>query len=249
MTIGERIKYLRKSLNLTQQQFANALDVDQGHIAGIEKGTKNPSKPLQKAICLTFYVRDIWLKTGEGEMFVSPQESIKRQVERFGAPVVLDAVLELLDQAARTGAGAPAPTPAQPPVEQGRGDIDAITIPSGAEAALENALKNLTARYDERAVLEAINNIIIKERGLVVPPIRQAHPAGTGDPRLDRLINTLCDIWAAGDENLKGWATIQFDRAFPDDVVEEVQKNKKLPRGKPPQVSLTVITSCHNINN
>ncbi|TEB10648.1 helix-turn-helix transcriptional regulator [Pelotomaculum propionicicum] len=167
MTIGERIKYLRKSLNLTQQQFANALDVDQGHIAGIEKGTKNPSKPLQKAICLTFHVRDIWLKTGEGEMFISP----------------------------------------------------------------EDALKSLTARFGEQAVLDAVTNIM-KERGLVMAAGRPAHQAGTGDPDLDRLLNTIYDLWTTGDSDLKGWLKVQLRRAIPDDVIEDAQKKQKATQGQ-----------------
>ncbi|WP_027365937.1 helix-turn-helix domain-containing protein [Desulfotruncus alcoholivorax] len=92
MGIGERIKFLRNSLKLTQQEFANALDIDQGHIAGIEKGSKNPSKPLQKVICFTFYVNDIWLKTGKGEMFISPEEPLKNLMARYGEQAIIEAV-------------------------------------------------------------------------------------------------------------------------------------------------------------
>lgn len=92
MGIGERIKLLRNSLKLTQQEFANALDTDQGHIAGIEKGSKNPSKHLQKVICHTFYVNDIWLKTGQGDMFISPEDSLKKIMAYYGEQAIIDAL-------------------------------------------------------------------------------------------------------------------------------------------------------------
>lgn len=174
MAIGDRIKYLRKSLNLTQQQFANTLDVDQGHIAGIERGSKNPSRLLQKVICLVFYVNDIWLKEGKGEIFIS----------------------------------------------------------------LEKVLKSLMARFGEQAIIEVFREKIIKETEHKTAPTdtigvtSHTRPASDKDPELKRMIDTIHTIFFADDQRLKTWAAVQFDRAFPADVVEEAQKKQKQTYGQ-----------------
>lgn len=225
MAIGERIKTLRKSLKLTQQQFAKALDIDQGHIAGIEKGSKNPSKPLQKVICLTFYVNDIWLKTGEGEMFITPEESLKSQKARFGEQAFVQAVGRIMretsvpstdsaivdsDMLLGNNKVADAPPPTIGTVDQGN-----------PQAFINEAID----RYGATAVIETFQRTM-KERGLAVAVGHQNHRANTGDPELDQMINILYDLWAAGDD-MKGWLKVQFRRAFPADVVEEVQKKQQ----------------------
>lgn len=160
--IGKRIKILRTSLKLTQEQFARPLGVDRGHIAGIETGSRNPSEPLIKLIHFVYCTNETWLKTGAGEMFIPP----------------------------------------------------------------EVFLKNMMARFGERAIIEAFNNIM-KECGLAVTTGRTAPRPDTGNPELDRMVNTLYNLWATGDEKIKHWAEVQFDRAFPADVVEEAQKKQK----------------------
>ena len=49
MRPGDKIKYLRKSLNLTQEEFAKSLGVEQGYISQIENNQRKPSiEVLQK---------------------------------------------------------------------------------------------------------------------------------------------------------------------------------------------------------
>ena len=50
-TIGERIKFVRKSNNRTQVQFARELGISQTHISKIEKGVEHPSEMLLLFIC------------------------------------------------------------------------------------------------------------------------------------------------------------------------------------------------------
>ena len=38
----------------------------------------------------------------------------------------------------------------------------------------------------------------------------------TIDPELNRIIKYLTGIWESGDERLKAWASVQFERAFPE---------------------------------
>lgn len=53
MSIGENIKHLRESRNMTQGDFAFELGVTQPFIVAIEKGRKSPS--LQMAIDIAAY--------------------------------------------------------------------------------------------------------------------------------------------------------------------------------------------------
>jgi DNA-binding transcriptional regulator YiaG len=46
MWTGEEIKALRKSLNLTQPAFSEALGVSETHISYLENGKRKPSKTL-----------------------------------------------------------------------------------------------------------------------------------------------------------------------------------------------------------
>lgn len=70
MTLGERIKKLRKALDLTQQKFADQIGTPQNNIANYEIGRREPSAAALNNICKTFNVNETWLRTGEGEMFV-----------------------------------------------------------------------------------------------------------------------------------------------------------------------------------
>lgn len=71
--LKERLKKLRKSLDLTQQEFADRLKVPRNTIGGYEVGKSNPSDAAVNNICNTFHVNEKWLRTGEGgddNMFV-----------------------------------------------------------------------------------------------------------------------------------------------------------------------------------
>ncbi len=67
-TINERMKELRKSMLMSQVDFANILGVTGAHISKIEKGKTVPSESLIKLICKEFGIFESWLKDGKGEM-------------------------------------------------------------------------------------------------------------------------------------------------------------------------------------
>lgn len=67
--LGERIHAIRKSRNLTQQQFADQLSVSRPFISRIESGKESPSDSLLKLISLQFDVSYEWLTNGKGSMF------------------------------------------------------------------------------------------------------------------------------------------------------------------------------------
>lgn len=68
MTIGSRIKQIRKYLNLTQQKFADELGLKQNTVATYEMNKTVPSDRTVMDICLKFNINKQWLLTGEGEM-------------------------------------------------------------------------------------------------------------------------------------------------------------------------------------
>ncbi|MCQ4690305.1 helix-turn-helix domain-containing protein [Clostridium sp. SL.3.18] len=71
---SERLKQLRKVLDIKQGDFAAKISTTQGHISDIENGRKNLSDRTIKLICLEEWngkkVNEDWLRTGSGEMFV-----------------------------------------------------------------------------------------------------------------------------------------------------------------------------------
>ncbi len=76
--MNERIKKLRKALDLTQQDFADKLGTTRNNIAGYEIGRRTPSVAVISLICREFNVSEKWLRTGEGEMFVpSPDGTLE----------------------------------------------------------------------------------------------------------------------------------------------------------------------------
>lgn len=67
----ERIKELRKSLGITQQEFADKLGLKRNTIATYEIGKAVPSDRVVSDLCNKYNVNEEWLRTGKGEMFVS----------------------------------------------------------------------------------------------------------------------------------------------------------------------------------
>ena len=68
--MNERLKKLRKTLDLTQQEFANKIGIARGNIGAYEVGKNAPSDAVISLICKQFNVEENWLRTGEGEMFI-----------------------------------------------------------------------------------------------------------------------------------------------------------------------------------
>lgn len=65
--MNERIKTLRKKLNMTQDEFSSKVGLSRNFIAQLETGAKAPSDRTIKDICRTFNVNEEWLRTGNGQ--------------------------------------------------------------------------------------------------------------------------------------------------------------------------------------
>ena len=82
-TLQERIKLLRKKLDLNQEEFAEKIGLKRSALSLIEIG-KNPlTEQNIKLICLTFNVSRDWLDSGEGEIFVSETPEDREFLELY----------------------------------------------------------------------------------------------------------------------------------------------------------------------
>ena len=79
----DRLKQLRKELQLNQQEFADKLGINRGTLANYEVGRNEPIDAVIKLICGKFNVNEDWLRTGEGEMFVqvSRADELQRLID------------------------------------------------------------------------------------------------------------------------------------------------------------------------
>lgn len=70
-TIATRIIKLCDVLNISKSDFARRINVTPSYISKLGKATESvPSERTIDDICRVFGVSKLWLKTGEGEMYV-----------------------------------------------------------------------------------------------------------------------------------------------------------------------------------
>ena len=69
-----RVKHLRKELNLSQAKFAEKIGLGQRAVASIESGSAKLTDRNFDTICRVFNVNPEWLRSGVGEMFNSSNE-------------------------------------------------------------------------------------------------------------------------------------------------------------------------------
>ena len=70
--IYERIAHVVETSGLTKSAFAQRLNVSQPFISEICSGKKTPSDRTLADICREFCVNELWLRSGEGEVFYKP---------------------------------------------------------------------------------------------------------------------------------------------------------------------------------
>ena len=85
MTQGERIREVRNTLGLTLKKFGDRLGVTKVAISNIEKGNRNLTEQMTKAICREFNVDYMWLTTGDGEMFIDNDDDFIERIDRIMA--------------------------------------------------------------------------------------------------------------------------------------------------------------------
>ena len=79
-SIKDRIKKLRKTFDLTQQEFADKIGSKRNTIAKYETGTNLPSSAVVSLVCREFSVNEEWLRNGTGDMFKTTDPSLEESI-------------------------------------------------------------------------------------------------------------------------------------------------------------------------
>lgn len=65
----ERITQIRESTGLSMRKFADRIGVSVSTVSLLEKGERELQLQTAKAICKEFKVNELWLLSGEGDMY------------------------------------------------------------------------------------------------------------------------------------------------------------------------------------
>jgi transcriptional regulator with XRE-family HTH domain len=113
MAPNDRLKSVRQRLNLSQGDFAKALNMNQSNVSALEKGNRRITPAIASKIQAAFNVSPEWLYTGDGEMFsgnilsdididrisnISQVVDKKKAFDRFDVASDQDAILSVTDQ-------------------------------------------------------------------------------------------------------------------------------------------------------
>lgn len=80
MNQGERVKEIRKILNLTLEKFGKILGVGKSAISKIENGERSLTEQMAKSICREYNVSYLWLTEGIGDIFTTTPESVVEEL-------------------------------------------------------------------------------------------------------------------------------------------------------------------------
>jgi transcriptional regulator with XRE-family HTH domain len=69
MTVEERLKAVRHTLDLSQKVFAKGIFISTSHLACLETGRRRIKDTILDSISKAYNVNREWLKSGKGEMF------------------------------------------------------------------------------------------------------------------------------------------------------------------------------------
>lgn len=89
-TINERFREVRLSFDkkMSQEAFAGRIGLSRSELANIEYGKTEPKAFTIKQVCDNFGVDEIWLRTGEGEMF--RELSRDEEIAKFVGEIMAD---------------------------------------------------------------------------------------------------------------------------------------------------------------
>lgn len=76
MSIGERLKFVRKEKNLNQTEFGERIGLSQTTIGLFESNRRPITDRTLTQICQAFNINESWLKTGNGDVYCQTQENI-----------------------------------------------------------------------------------------------------------------------------------------------------------------------------
>lgn len=84
-TAGKRIRFLREHFGLEKPDLIRILNSSKSTIYRLEgdKGS-GPSENILNALKINFLANPDWIMTGEGDMFIAPEEYIDKGIEILG---------------------------------------------------------------------------------------------------------------------------------------------------------------------
>ena len=92
--MNRRIKSIRESLNLSQEEMGKAIGLTRSGISNIESGQRAVSERHVKLLHSAFNVNEHWLRTGEGEMFNPTNTSLDTLAAANNIDPVTRAIVE-----------------------------------------------------------------------------------------------------------------------------------------------------------
>lgn len=100
MYMNERIKKIRKTLNLSQEEFGAKIGLTRSSISKFEKGKINMSEQSLKLMCIEFNLNPVWLIEGTGEIFLRDDDidrlAGKHNLDEFWIKI-LKGIIEMSD--------------------------------------------------------------------------------------------------------------------------------------------------------
>jgi len=104
MTVNERLVLVRKTLDLTQREFARDISVTTGFVGSMEIGDRKVNPRIMKLVSSMYNVNLRWLETGEGDMFYNDTEkeiaeiiSLYKRLNPFFQKFIIRQLRELIE--------------------------------------------------------------------------------------------------------------------------------------------------------
>lgn len=149
--IGSRIQQLREHFNLKQGEFSKIIGQSQANISRIEAGSLEPSEPIIYSLVAQFAANPEWIKTGKGEMLISPDSYLKNGIELLGKEKMAVGIVNLLKSPEF-------------------GDVKAL---AGLNKMLDSGIPEEVAKY-LRYIIDTWNNGDVKTRHWVEKQLEMA---------------------------------------------------------------------------
>ena len=94
--MNRRIYEIRKTLGLSQKDFAKNIGLKQNAISYMEKEGATVTEQNIKNICFQYNINECWLRNGTGNMFCESQKKQKEFFEIFNdlSPVLQDYLIK-----------------------------------------------------------------------------------------------------------------------------------------------------------
>ncbi len=80
-TIGDRVKILRNIKNLNQTDFGKKISLSQTAIGQYETNVRKVTDRSIKDMCSVYGASELWLRTGQGEMFIQQDILIVEKID------------------------------------------------------------------------------------------------------------------------------------------------------------------------